>query len=296
VADSIIDAAAAGWGTGGLTETFHKSRAEDAEFHRWWAKYQRMSGTPTMSVAMTRLAFSTDARPILSAIRSPTLVMNRRDFALNPRAQAEYLAEHISGARLVEVPGTDGGMWSESNWESIADEVQEFLTGVRPVPHADRVLATVLFTDIVSSTETASRLGDHHWRELLERHHETVREELARHRGHEVNTAGDGFMATFDGPARAILCAQAIIDRIAQLGLSVRAGLHTGEVEPHNVDLAGIAVHIAARVNALASPSEVLVSRTVRDLVAGSGITFTDRGNHKLKGITEEWQLFAVSA
>ena len=294
VAERIVDSAAEGWGTGALMETFLPSRAGDPDFRRWWAKYQRMSGTPTMSAAMTRLAFSTDARHVLPAVQAPTLVMYRRDFALVSRAQAADLAEGITDARLVEVAGTDGGLWSESNWESIADEIQEFLTGGRRVPHADRVLATLLFTDIVGSTETATRLGDHRWRELLDRHHEVVREELATHRGREVKTMGDGFLATFDGPARAVLCARAIIDRVAHLGLTVRAGLHIGEVETQDVDLAGIAVHIAARVNALAGPGEVLVSRTVKDLVAGSGIRFADRGVHTLKGAEEDWQLFAV--
>lgn len=296
VAEEIIDAAGSGWGSGALVEAFYRSRADDPEFRRWWGRYQRMSGTPSMSTAMTRLAFSTDARRVLPAVQAPTLVMNRSEFALSPMSQAAYLAEHIAGARLVELPGTDGGMWSEPDWESIADEVQEFLTGIRPVPHADRVLATVLFTDLVGSTEVATRLGDHRWRELLDRHHETVREELAKHRGREVKTTGDGFMATFDGPARAILCARAVIDRVARLGLMVRAGLHTGEVELHDVDLAGIAVHIAARVNALAGAGEVLVSRTVKDLVAGSGLRFADRGVHTLKGVPEDWQLFTVES
>jgi class 3 adenylate cyclase len=296
VAERVIDDIASGWGTGALLETIYPTRAKDPEFRRWWARYQRMSGTPSMSAAMTRLAFSTDARHVLPAVQAPTLVMYRRDFAFVQWSAPAYLAQHIAGARLVELSGSDSGMWSESDWESIADELEEFLTGIRPAPLADRVLATVLFTDLVGSTETAARLGDRRWRQLLDRHHDAVREELATHRGQEVKTTGDGFMATFDGPARAILCARAIVDRLARLGLAVRAGLHTGEVELHEVDLAGIAVHIAARVNALADPGEVLVSRTVKDLVAGSGLRFADRGTHELKGVPEQWHLFAVEA
>jgi class 3 adenylate cyclase len=296
LAESIIDEAAANWGSGAMIETLHPSRADDDEFRRWWSKYQRMSGTPTMSAAMTRLAFSADARSLLPAIQAPTLVMHRRDFALVQWSQATYLAEHISGARSLELSGTDGAMWTEPDWESIADEVQEFVTGVRPAPLSDRVLATVLFTDLVGSTETAARLGDRRWREVLDRHHVAVRDEIAKHRGQEVKSTGDGFLATFDGPARAILCAKSVVERLSDLGLTVRAGLHTGEVELHDVDLAGIAVHIAARVNALAAPGEVLVSRTVKDLVAGSGLQFTDRGLHALKGVPEKWQLFAVES
>ena len=295
-AERILEAAASGWGSGALVETFYRSRADDPEFRRWWGRYQRMSGTPSMSAAMTRLAFSTDARHVLPAVQAPTLIMSRRDFALTRTSQAAYLAEHISGARQLELPGTDGAMWSEPDWETIADEVQEFVTGIRPAPHADRVLATVLFTDVVGSTSLAATMGDHRWRELLDLHHAAVREALAGHRGREVKTTGDGFLATFDGPARAILCARTIVERMAGLGLSIRAGLHTGEVEFQDVDVAGIAVHIAARVNALAGPGEVLVSRTVRDLVAGSGIPFADRGLHALKGAPEEWQLFAVES
>jgi len=234
-----------------------------------------------------------DVRHVLPTIRVPTLVMHRKDDLDVKVEEGRYLADNISGARLVELPGGDHAWWTQ-DCDTIADEIQEFLTGTKPVPEPDRVLATVLFTDIVGSTERAARLGDRTWRKTLDSHHILVRKELGRFRGREVKTVGDAFIATFDGPARAVRCACSIRDRVAQIGIEIRAGLHTGEIEVTDHDIGGIAVHIAARVIAAAQPSEVLVSSTVKDLTAGSGIGFCDRGKQVLKGVPEEWQLFAV--
>jgi class 3 adenylate cyclase len=203
------------------------------------------------------------------------------------------MAERIPGAKLVELPGRDHLPWGEDA-DQILDEIEEFLTGVRHGPEPDRVLATVLFTDIVGSTEKAAALGDRRWRDLLEGHHRVVRLELGRYRGREVDTAGDGFLATFDGPARAVRCASAVTEGVRALGLDVRAGLHTGEIELHGDKVSGLAVHIGARVAAAAGPGEVLVSSTVKDLVAGSGLRFQDRGSQALKGVPGEWHLFAL--
>jgi class 3 adenylate cyclase len=236
-----------------------------------------------------------DVRDILPQIQAPTLVLHRRgDRVVNVNA-GRYLAEHIPGARFVELPGIDHAVWA-GNTESVVGEIQQHLTGARTASPAelDRVLATVLFTDVVGSTERASELGDQRWRELLERHNALVREALARFRGREVKTIGDGFLATFDGPARGIRAAQAIASGVRELGLEVRSGLHTGECEILDKDVGGIAVHIGARIAAQAGPGEVLVSSTVRDLVSGSGIEFAERGAHALKGVPGEWHLFAA--
>jgi class 3 adenylate cyclase len=221
-------------------------------------------------------------------------VIHRTDHPAVPMESARYLADHIPGARLVELPGTDALPYTPTGGDDVLDEIQEFLTGVREGPPSDRVLATVLFTDIVDSTKRASELGDHAWRELLDRHDATVRRELNRYRGTEVKAVGDGFLAMFDGPARAIQCAIAVRDNLAPLGLDVRAGLHTGEIERRGDDIGGIAVHIGARVAALARAGEVLASSTVKDLVVGSGIGFENRGSYTLKGVPDEWRLFAV--
>jgi class 3 adenylate cyclase len=221
----------------------------------------------------------------------PTLILHRTGDQFSPVEQSRYLAERIPGARLVELPGEDHAGW-EGDADAGNDEIEEFVTGHRPVREPDRVLATVLFTDIVGSTERARELGDRRWRELLDRHDATARAQLERFQGRLVKTTGDGLLATFDGPARAIRCATSLRE---QLPVLIRAGLHTGEVELRGDDVGGIAVHIGARVAALAGASEVLVSRTVKDLVAGSGIEFTDRGVHTLKGVPDEWQLYAVT-
>jgi class 3 adenylate cyclase len=234
-----------------------------------------------------------DVRSVLSTIAVLTLVLHRSNFSIVPIEHGRYLADHIPGARLVEVAGGDAWFFTEGA-EQVLDEVAEFLTGVRPPAAPDRMLATVLFSDIVGSTEQASRLGDRSWRALLDAHYVILRAELDRFGGREVATTGDGFFAAFAGPARAISCACAMRDAIRALGIQIRVGLHTGEVETRGADLAGIAVHIGARVAAAAQPGEVLVSRTVADLVAGSGIPFRERGAHLLKGVPGDWQLYAV--
>jgi len=236
-----------------------------------------------------------DVRPILSAIRVPSLVVHRTDDRVIRVEQARYLASQIPGARLVELAGADHAPWVGDS-DAIADEVEEFLTGARHSGETDRVLATVLFADIVGSTERATTLGDRRWGELLETYYAVARRELARFRGREVDTAGDGFFATFDGPARAIRCAQAIASAVKLLGFDIRAGLHTGECEVIGEKVGGIAVHIGARVAGLAGSGEVLVSSTVKDLVAGSGLRFEERGAHTLKGVPGEWRLFVVAA
>jgi class 3 adenylate cyclase len=235
-----------------------------------------------------------DVRPILSAVRVPTLVVHRTGDRTIRLAQGRYLAEHIPGARFVELPGDDHIPWV-ADMDAIVDEVEVFLTGARRATESDRVLATVLFTDVVGSTEKAAALGDKRWHELLDNYYSLARRELTRFRGREVDTAGDGFFAAFDGPARAIRCAEAISKGVRPLGIEVRAGLHTGECEVIGEKVGGIAVHIGARVASLARAGEVLVSNTVKDLVAGSGISFEDRGTQTLKGVPGDWRLFAVT-
>lgn len=235
-----------------------------------------------------------DVRPILPSIQVPTLLLYREGDEDVRVEEGRYIASQIPGSKLVELPGRDHFMWIGESQE-LLDEIEEFLTGVRRGPDPDRVLATVLFTDVVGSTEVATRLGDRAWRELLDRHHRLVREALERWRGREIDTAGDGFLATFDGPARAIRCAVAVIESVRGLDLEIRAGVHTGEVEMVGDDVRGIAVHIGARVASLARPGEVLVSRTVADLVVGSGIGLEDRGEHVLKGVAGTWRLYGTS-
>jgi class 3 adenylate cyclase len=233
-------------------------------------------------------------RHILPAIDVPTLILHRIGDRLTPIDQARYLVRSIRGARLVELPGDDHTPWVGDE-NAVLDEIEEFLTGIRHSPEPDRILATVLFTDIVGSTQRAAALGDHAWRDLLEGHHTIVRRQLARFRGIEIDTAGDGFLATFDGPARAIRCAVGICREVRSLGIEVRAGLHTGECQMMGKKVGGIAVHIGSRVASLARPGEVLVSSTVKDLVVGSGIGFEDRGQHALSGVPGEWRLFAIA-
>jgi class 3 adenylate cyclase len=288
--DRLIDE---DWGKGLFLDQVAPSRVNDDAFRRWWSKYERLSYGPGNALAYFHMNSEMDVRAILPSIRVPTLVIQRRDDVYRDPGHAAYLATHIPGARLVNLPGNDHLPYV-GDAEAVLDEVQEFLTGVRPTPEHDRVLATVLFTDIVGSTERATKLGDRAWKDLLQMHHALIRQELTRFRGREVDTAGDGFLATFDGPARAVRCAQAIIDDVRAIGLEVRAGVHTGEIELMGDDVGGIAVHIGARVAATAGPGEVLVSSTVRDLVAGSGIEFDERGEHALKGLPGEWRLFAT--
>ncbi len=282
------------WGTSAGIERWAPGEAQNEAFKQWFAKYLRLSASPGAAVTVMKLAGEIDVRPVLPTIRVPTLVLHRTGDRIVPISQGRYFAEHISGAKFVELPGEDHVPVS-GNVDSIVDEIEEFLTGVRSEAQSDRVLATVLFTDVVGSTERAVALGDRGWRGLLDGFYGIVRRELGRFRGREVDTAGDGFFASFDGPARAIRCATAIAVGVRPLGIEVRTGVHTGECEMMGEKMSGIAVHVGARVAAQAAPSEVLVSGTVRDLVAGSGIHFEDRGIRPLKGVPGEWRLFAVA-
>ena len=258
------------------------------------SRYYRRCASPGAALALMKMNTYVDVRPALPAISAPTVVMHRIDDRDALVDEGRYIAEHIPGARFVEFPGADHSWWTLDR-DALLDEVEELVTGIRPAPQPNRVLATVLFTDIVKSTERARELGDRDWAELLGRHHVAVRRELGRFRGHEIDTAGDGFLARFDGPARAIRCAVAIRDVVRDLGLELRAGLHTGECELLGDKVAGIAVHTGARVSALAGAGEVLVSETVRDLVSGSGIEFEERGEHELKGVGAR-RIYAVAA
>jgi class 3 adenylate cyclase len=282
------------WGTGGSIQRFAPSRANDAAFQQWWGRNERLGASPAAVTALMRMNSQIDISGILPAVRVPTLVLHRTEDQVVNVAGGRDVAAHIPGAKLVEFPGIDHLFYVGDDSEKISGAIEEFFTGAPARIDADRVLSTVLFTDIVGSTEMAASLGDQRWRNLLDDHHTTVRRVLARFRGREVKTTGDGFLATFDGPARAVRCACAIIDEIKPLGIEVRAGLHTGECELIGEDVGGIAVHTGARVAALAGRSEVLVSNTVKDLVAGSGLRFSDRGIQSLKGIPGEWRLFAA--
>jgi pimeloyl-ACP methyl ester carboxylesterase len=283
------------WGGPVGIETWAPSRAHDERYLRWWSNYLRLSASPGGAIDVMRMNMQIDVRHVLPAIRVPTLVLHRTGDRLTMVEQARYMARAIPGARLVELAGDDHSPFT-GDQDAIVGEIEEFLTGIRHSPEeSDRVLATVLFTDIVNSTARAAALGDRRWREILSQHHEAVRRELERFRGKEIDTAGDGFLAVFDGPARAIRCAGRIVDAVRSVGLDVRAGLHTGECELVGDKVSGIAVHIGARVAALAAPGEVLVSSTVKDLVAGSGLAFEPRGAHTLKGVPGEWAVFAVA-
>jgi pimeloyl-ACP methyl ester carboxylesterase len=270
------------------------SMVDDPRFRDTWARYLRSSSSLGAALALTRMNAEIDVRPILGTVAVPTLVIHRVGDRSTSIVAGRDLAARIPGARLVELPGDDHLPWVGDS-EAILGEIEEFLTGVRSRPEPDRILATVLFTDIVGSTERLAAIGDAAWRDLLDAHHARVREQLVRFGGREINTAGDGFFATFDGPARAVRCALAIIAVVRPLGLDIRAGVHTGEVELAPDGVRGLAVHVGARIGALAGPGEVLASRTVRDLVVGSGLIFVDRGTHRLKGVPDEWQLYAVS-
>ncbi|HYY55230.1 MAG TPA: adenylate/guanylate cyclase domain-containing protein [Candidatus Dormibacteraeota bacterium] len=270
------------------------SATGDTRVRDWLATYFRRSASPRAAADLLRMNTFADVTAILASVRVPTLILHARDDRDAKIEEARYLAARISGARIVELPSGDHFFWL-SHADEILGEIQEFLTGTKSVPELDRVLATVLFTDIVDSTRHAIELGDHRWRDLIEAHHANVRAELRRYRGTEWDTAGDGFFATFDGPARGIGCAVAIRDAVRRLGIEVRAGLHTGECERIAGKLGGIGVVIAARVKERAAAGEILVTSTVRDLVSGSGLRFEDRGPHVLKGVPGEWNLYAAS-
>jgi len=265
----------------------------DDAFRAWWNRAGNRGASPTRARAIQAVHFRADVRPVLPLVQVPTLILHRRDDKMCRVAHGRYLAEHIPGAKYVELPGDDNLYWV-GDTDAMLDEIEEFVTGVRPGPTADRVLATVLFTDIVGSTRHIAEVGERRWRDLLDHHDLVVREQLERFRGREVKMTGDGVLATFDGPARAVLCGCAIRDATAQLDLEIRAGIHIGEVEVRGEDIGGMAVHIAARIEALAEPGEVLVSRTVVDLIVGSGIQTTDRGERVLEGVPGDWRLFAV--
>lgn len=295
--DRVAQATIASWGRADspIVSLLAPSLVGDDRFRQFWARFERAATSPGAFAALTHMNAEIDIRHVLSTIHVPTLVLHRSDDVAVCVEQGRYVAKHIPGAKYVELPGADH-LAQVGDADAIVEEIEEFLTGVRSAAEFDRVLATVLFTDIVGSTERAAALGDQRWRELLEEHHALVRREIARFRGHEVKTAGDGFLATFDGPARGIRCARSVVEAVRPLGLEIRAGLHTGECERMGDDIGGIAVHIGARVAASAQPGEVLVSSTVRDLVAGSGLRFADRGTRILKGVPDEWRLFAVEA
>lgn len=291
--DERVRAIRAGWGGVVHLPVLAPSVTDDAEFRDWWARFLRSSASPAAAAALTSMNSDVDVRAVLPTIAVPTLIVHRTgDRAADVRG-ARWMAEQIPGARYVELPGDDHLIWADP--DPIFDVVEEFVTGVPAAAVPDRVLLTVLFTDIVGSTDIAAALGDEAWRRTLDRHDEIVRRYLERYQGREVKATGDGFLAVFDGPARAVRCAQAVAEAVVALELEVRAGVHTGEVETRGEDIGGVAVHVCARIAAAAGPGEVLTSRTVKDLVAGSGITFSSRGTHELKGVPGEWELYAAS-
>jgi class 3 adenylate cyclase/pimeloyl-ACP methyl ester carboxylesterase len=294
VFEQFVNGKVAAWGGDDTVDFFAPSRAEDGEFRRRWAAFERRATSPGAYKSLMEMNAETDVRDVLSSIRVPTLVLHRSEDVPIRVGNGRYLSEHIEGARFVELPGQDH-FFFVGDTGALLDEVEEFLTGRRSVHEQDRVLATVLFSDIVGSTEQATRLGDAAWRRLLDQHDQLTRREVDRWRGRVVKSTGDGALAIFDGPARAIRCATGLQAALRSEQVRIRVGLHTGEIERRDDDIGGIGVHIAARVEALAEPDEVLVTKTVTDLVAGSGIAFDDRGLHDLKGVPGSWQLYAVA-
>jgi class 3 adenylate cyclase len=284
------------WGTGELQHVLNPDMPWNEEIRAAWARQERLAASPKTLQTMVPLVTQLDVRDLLPSIRVPTLILQHTDDPIVTPAEGRYIADHIPDAKYVELPGRNMYFFVEPDARRCVEEISEFLTGTRGPVDEDRVLATVLFTDIVDSTRRAAEMGDRDWRLLLDAHDTVVRAQLARYRGREVSTSGDSFLATFDGPQRAIRCAMSIRDAVGPLGLEVRAGLHTGECELRGNDIGGIAVHIGARVCKLARPCEVLVSGTLRDLVVGSGLQFDERGAHELKGVPGEWRLFAVAA
>ncbi|MGZ4688711.1 MAG: adenylate/guanylate cyclase domain-containing protein [Acidimicrobiia bacterium] len=293
VAEFMVEQAGRTWGSGQFAPTA-PSMADDRRFLEWFGAYQRRSASPSTATRFLRMAFETDVRDVLPLVRVPTVVMHRSDDTLVPVAAGRYVADRIPGARFVELEGSDH-FWAIGDSDAVLDEMEEAATGVRPVAKSDRVLATVLFTDIVGSTDQLAAVGDTAWRELLEAHDQTARMMIARHHGDFIHHTGDGFLATFDGPARAVRCAHELDKALERIGLDIRAGVHTGEIERRGDHVAGLAVHVGARVAALAEAHQVLATRTVKDLTAGSGLRFTDYGEHALKGVPDTWHLFAVT-
>jgi class 3 adenylate cyclase len=291
--DTMVERTRRAWGKGFLLRQFAPSLLADPTVIELVSRYERQAASPATVMSMVRMINQIDVRSVLPAISVPTLTISRADPARTDAAHRRYLADQIAGARYVELAGADQLMWA-GDQDALVGEIQEFLTGVRPTVEPDRVLATVVFTDIVGSTRLAAALGDREWRALLGKHHALVRDELASFRGREVDTAGDGFLALFDGPGRAVRFACDAIRSLRSIGIDIRAGVHTGEIEMAGDDVRGIAIHIGARIAALAGAGEVLVSSTVRDLVAGSGLQFEDRGLHDLKGVPEPWHVLAV--
>ena len=290
---AFTESTAREWGGPVGVEIRAPSLAADPRFRDWWARYMRMSASPNAARKVFEMVAEIDIRHVLPTIRVPTLIVhNTRDRTV-PVEYSRYMAERMPAAKYVELDGDDHVPFV-GNTDAIVAEIEEFLTGVRHSAEVDRVLATVLFTDIVDSTKVATELGDRRWRDLLDQHYATVREEVTRYRGRELDTAGDGFLAAFDGPARGIRAARGITEAVPRLGIQIRAGLHTGECEVLGNKLAGIALHVGARITSLAGPGEVLVSGTVKDLVAGSGLRFRERGIHELKGVPGAWQLYSV--
>jgi class 3 adenylate cyclase len=295
VGEEVVAALDAMWATGEFQRAMNPDMPWNEEIRAAWARHDRLAASPATVALMMPLASELDVRAVLPTIRVPTLVVHHADDRFIPPAWGKYIADHISGAKYVELPGRNF-LHIVEPWRESFQHIAEFLTGQQPDVADDRVLATVLFTDIVDSTRRAAEMGDRDWRALLDAHDVIVRSQLARFRGREVKTSGDGFLAMFDGPQRAIRCAMAIRNAVQALGIQVRAGLHTGECEVRGEDIGGIGVHIGARVNALAGPNDVLVSSTLRDLVIGSGLEFEERGAHELKGVPGEWRLFAVAS
>ena len=281
------------WGKGRSVEVYAPSLAGNDEYVRWTGRHERAAASPGAALGLVQMNHEIDVRHVLPTISIPTLVLHRTGDIPVPVEHGRYLAKQIPGAKYLELPGDDHMPWA-GDVDSLCDEVQGFLTGARRGHEPDRILTTVLFTDIVDATKRAVQMGDRGWKELLRQHHFIVRQQLDRHRGREIDTAGDGFFASFDGPARAVRCGRAIVDAVRSLQMEIRAGVHTGECEVMGDKLGGIAVHIGARVLAQAAPGEVLVSGTVKDLVAGSGIQFEERGVHQLKGVPGQWRLLAA--